>query len=161
MPLEAFAREFLFSRLDVTDFEWMTYKNGKIAAAAGLRLRPRDAAKIGQLVLSDGAWNGRQVIPPDWIMQSVIPRFQAVGYFGGTLFYGYQWWMGRSLAGGKEVRVDRRLRLGRPAHLRHSRARHGRDDDIRPVRPAERRPGAARHPRQCDHSIRGLHREKP
>jgi CubicO group peptidase (beta-lactamase class C family) len=104
MPLQAFAREFLFSRLDVTDFEWKTYKNGKIAAAAGLRLRPRDAAKIGQLLLSDGAWNGRQVIPPDWIMQSVIPRYQAVGYFGGTLFYGYQWWMGRSLAEGKEVR---------------------------------------------------------
>jgi CubicO group peptidase (beta-lactamase class C family) len=104
MPLEAFAREFFFSRLDVTDFEWKTYKNGKTAAAAGLRLRPRDAAKIGQLLLSDGAWNGRQVVPPDWIMQSVIPRFQAVGYFGGTLFYGYQWWMGRSLAEGKEVR---------------------------------------------------------
>jgi CubicO group peptidase (beta-lactamase class C family) len=105
MPLEAFAREFLFSRLDVTDFEWNAYpKNGKIAAAAGLRLRPRDAAKIGQLLLGDGAWNGRQVIPPDWIMQSVIPRFQAVGYFGGTLFYGYQWWMGRSLSQGKEVR---------------------------------------------------------
>ena len=104
-PLEAFAREFLFSRLDVTDFEWKPYpKNGKISAAGGLRLRPRDAAKIGQLLLSDGAWNGRQVIPPDWIMQSVIPRFQAVGYFGGTLFYGYQWWMGRSLAEGKEVR---------------------------------------------------------
>jgi CubicO group peptidase (beta-lactamase class C family) len=102
--LEAFAREFLFSRLDVTDFEWKTYKNGKIAATAGLRLRPRDAAKIGQLLLSDGAWAGRQVVPPDWIMQSVIPRFQAVGYFGGTLFYGYQWWLGRSLSQGKEVR---------------------------------------------------------
>ncbi len=104
MPLEAFAREFFFNPLGVSDFEWKTYKNGKIAAAAGLRLRPRDAAKIGQLLLSDGAWNGRQVIPPDWIMQSVIPRFQAVGYFGGTLFYGYQWWMGRSLSQGKEVR---------------------------------------------------------
>jgi CubicO group peptidase (beta-lactamase class C family) len=105
MPLQSFAREFLFSKLDVADFEWMPYpKNGKLSAAGGLRLRPRDAAKIGQLLLSDGAWNGRQVIPPDWIMQSVIPRFQAVGYFGGTLFYGYQWWMGRSLAEGKEVR---------------------------------------------------------
>jgi CubicO group peptidase (beta-lactamase class C family) len=105
MPLEAFAREFLFKKLDVTDFEWKAYPgNNKISAAGGLRLRPRDAAKIGQLLLRDGAWNGRQVVPPDWIMQSVIPRFQAVGYFGGTLFYGYQWWMGRSLSQGKEVR---------------------------------------------------------
>jgi CubicO group peptidase (beta-lactamase class C family) len=103
--LDAFAREYLFQPLDIADFEWKAYpRNGKIAAAAGLRLRPRDAAKIGQLLLSDGAWNGRQIVPPDWIMKSIVPRFQAVGYFGGTLFYGYQWWMGRSLSNRKEVK---------------------------------------------------------
>jgi CubicO group peptidase (beta-lactamase class C family) len=103
-PLEAFAREVLFGPLGITDYEWKTYKNDKIAAAAGLRLRPRDAAKLGQLVLNRGTWNGQQVVPSEWITQSIAPRFQAVGYFGGTLFYGYQWWMGRSLSDGKEVR---------------------------------------------------------
>jgi CubicO group peptidase (beta-lactamase class C family) len=104
-PLEAFAREVLFAPLGVSDFEWKTYpRNGKIAAAAGLRLRPRDAAKIGQLVLDRGAWAGRQIVSADWIAQSVTPRFQAVGYFGGTLFYGYQWWLGRSLSEGQEVK---------------------------------------------------------
>jgi len=103
-PLEAFAREALFQPLGINDVEWKTYRNGKIAAAAGLRLRPRDAAKIGQLVLNRGQWNGQQIVSADWIAQSVTPRFQAVGYFGGTLFYGYQWWMGRSLAGDKEVK---------------------------------------------------------
>ncbi|MVT66253.1 serine hydrolase [Bradyrhizobium pachyrhizi] len=103
-PLEAFAREALFQPLGITDLEWKTYKNGKIAAASGLRLRPRDAAKIGQLVLDHGQWKGRQIISADWIAQSIAPRFQAVGYFGGTLFYGYQWWMGRSLAEGKEIK---------------------------------------------------------
>ena len=72
--------------------------------ASGLRLRPRDAAKIGQLVLNRGQWNGQQIVSADWIAQSITPRFQAVGYFGGTLFYGYQWWMGRSLAGGREIK---------------------------------------------------------
>lgn len=104
-PLEAFAREALFQPLGITDLEWKAYpKNGKIAAAAGLRLRPRDAAKIGQLVLNGGKWNGQQIVSADWIAQSITPRFQAVGYFGGTLFYGYQWWMGRSLSEGKEVK---------------------------------------------------------
>lgn len=103
-PLEAFAREALFQPLGITDVQWKAYKNGKIAAAAGLRLRPRDAAKIGQLVLNRGQWNGQQVVSADWIAQSITPRFQAVGYFGGTLFYGYQWWMGRSLVGGKEIK---------------------------------------------------------
>lgn len=103
-PLETFAREVLFQPLGITDVEWKAYKNGKIAAAAGLRLRPRDAARIGQLVLNRGRWNGHQIVSADWIAQSVVPRFQAVGFFGGTLFYGYQWWMGRSLAGDKEVK---------------------------------------------------------
>jgi CubicO group peptidase (beta-lactamase class C family) len=104
-PLEAFAREALFQPLGITELEWKPYpKNGKIAAAAGLRLRPRDAAKIGQLVLNRGQWNGQQIVSADWIVQSITPRFQAVGYFGGTLFYGYQWWMGRSLSDGKEVK---------------------------------------------------------
>ena len=104
-PLEAFAREVLFQPLGITDVEWKAYpKNGKIAAAAGLRLRPRDAAKIGQLVLNRGQWNGQQVVSADWIAQSTTPRFQAIGYFGSTLFYGYQWWMGRSLTGDKEIK---------------------------------------------------------
>lgn len=103
-PLESFARETLFQPLGIADFEWKAYKNDKLAAAAGLRLRPRDAAKIGQLVLNRGRWNGQQVVSADWIAQSITPRFQAVGYFGGTLFYGYQWWMGRSLARGEEIK---------------------------------------------------------
>jgi CubicO group peptidase (beta-lactamase class C family) len=104
-PLAQFAREVLFNPLGITDFEWKNYpKNDKIAAAAGLRLRPRDAAKLGQLVLGRGAWNGKQIVSADWIDRSMTPRFQAAGYFGGMMFYGYQWWMGRSLADAKEVK---------------------------------------------------------
>ena len=47
-------------------------------------------------------WAG--TVSPGWIEQSVRPRFQAIGYFGSTMFYGYQWWMGRSLAGDKEIK---------------------------------------------------------
>ncbi|MEH2552072.1 CubicO group peptidase (beta-lactamase class C family) [Bradyrhizobium sp. AZCC 2262] len=101
---EAFAREMLFAPLGITDWQWMKYRNEKIAPAAGLRLRPRDAAKIGQLVLNKGDWNGRQIVSAKWIEQSVTPRFQALGYFGGLFFYGQQWWMGRTLSGNKDVK---------------------------------------------------------
>lgn len=104
-PLEAFAREVLFQPLGITDFEWRNYPaNGKIAPAVGLRLRPRDAAKIGQMVLNRGTWNGKQIVSPEWIDQSVRPRFQAIGYFSGLFFYGQQWWLGRSIAQGNEVK---------------------------------------------------------
>jgi CubicO group peptidase (beta-lactamase class C family) len=102
--LEAFAREALFTPLGISDWEWMKYRNEHIASAAGLRLRPRDAAKIGQLVLNRGEWAGRQIVSAKWIEQSVTPRFQAIGYFGGLFYYGQQWWMGRTLSGDKDVR---------------------------------------------------------
>ncbi|MET3841252.1 serine hydrolase [Bradyrhizobium sp. OAE829] len=112
-PLEAFAREVLFAPLGITDVEWMTYaKNGKIASAVGLRMRPRDAAKLGQLVLNRGAWDGKPIVSPEWIEQSVRPRFQAIGYFGGLFFYGQQWWMGRSIAQEKEVKWIAAMGLG-------------------------------------------------
>lgn len=86
--LDAFAREALFTPLGISDWEWMKYRNEHIAAAAGLRLRPRDAAKIGQLVLNKGTWGGTQIVSAKWIEQSVTPRFQAIGYFGGLFYYG-------------------------------------------------------------------------
>jgi CubicO group peptidase (beta-lactamase class C family) len=102
--LEAFAREALFTPLGISDWEWMKYRNEHIATAVGLRLRPRDAAKIGQLVLNKGAWGGRKIVSPEWIEQSIRPRFQAIGYFSGLFFYGQQWWMGRSMAQETEVK---------------------------------------------------------
>ncbi|MBA2400193.1 MAG: serine hydrolase [Bradyrhizobium sp.] len=104
-PLEAFAREVLFGPIGITVFEWKNYpKNGKTGSSIGLRLRPRDAAKIGQLVLNQGSWDGKPIVSPQWIEQSVRPRFQAIGYFSGLFFYGQQWWLGRSIALEKEVK---------------------------------------------------------
>lgn len=110
--LDAFAREALFAPLGISDWEWMKYRNEHIAAAAGLRLRPRDAAKIGQLVLNKGAWGGKQIVSARWIEQSVTPRFQAIGYFGGLFYYGQQWWMGRTLSGDKDVKWIAAIGLG-------------------------------------------------
>jgi CubicO group peptidase (beta-lactamase class C family) len=90
--------------LGISDWEWMKNRNEHISAAAGLRLRPRDAAKIGQLVLNKGAWGGKQIVSAKWIEQSVTPRFQAIGFFGGLFYYGQQWWMGRTLSGDKDVK---------------------------------------------------------
>ncbi|MBR1195494.1 serine hydrolase [Bradyrhizobium sp. AUGA SZCCT0158] len=112
-PLQAFAREALFGPIGITDLEWKNYpKNGKVASAVGLRMRPRDAARIGQLVLNRGAWDGKTIVSPGWIEQSVRPRFQAIGYFSGLFFYGQQWWMGRSIALETEVKWIAAMGLG-------------------------------------------------
>jgi CubicO group peptidase (beta-lactamase class C family) len=98
--IDAYARDKLFGPLAITDFEWLDFVGSKeVAAFAGLRLRPRDLAKIGQLLASGGSWNGQRVLPPGWVAESVKPRLNAEG----ALYYGYQWWLGRSLMGERDL----------------------------------------------------------
>lgn len=97
--LDAFARTELFEPLGITDFEWRLIASGEPAAASGLRLRPRDTAKLGQMLLDHGAWHGKQVVPADWIAAATAPHIGAPLLW----FYGYQFWLGRSWAQGREV----------------------------------------------------------
>jgi len=99
--VDDYARNKLFGPLAIADFEWLPFAgSAEIAAFGGLRLRPRDLAKIGQLMASGGQWNGRQVVPANWIAESVKPRLNTDG---SLLYYGYQWWLGRSLLRGRDL----------------------------------------------------------
>jgi CubicO group peptidase (beta-lactamase class C family) len=91
-PLLEFAKERLFSPLGITDVQWRTDRTGEPRAASGLRLRPRDLAKIGQLVLQRGQWGERQIVPVGWLQEATAPHAQAEPF----LHYGYQWWLGGS-----------------------------------------------------------------
>lgn len=94
--IDVYAGEKLFKPLEITDFEWMSFTgSAEVAAFAGLRLRPRDLAKLGQLIADEGRWAGKQVLPAWWIKESTTPHVNAEA--NGALYYGYQWWLGRSL----------------------------------------------------------------
>lgn len=97
--LEDFAQAALFAPLGITDFTWSRNPNDKAAAASGLRLRPRDMARLGQLVLDGGRWEGRQIVSEDWVRTSITPQINGSQIY----FYGYQWWLGRSLVKQKEI----------------------------------------------------------
>ncbi|MGJ7575754.1 serine hydrolase domain-containing protein [Variovorax sp. RB2P76] len=88
--LKEFAREKLFAPLGIDHTEWRCSSDGEPIAASGLRMRPRDLARIGTAVLGGGAWNGRQVIPAEWLRDSFIPR---VSLPDGRR-YGYHWYLG-------------------------------------------------------------------
>ena len=73
--IDLYAAQKLFEPLGITDFEWLCYTgSAEIAAFSALRLRPRDLAKLGQLVANDGRWNGKQVVRACWIDESTKPH---------------------------------------------------------------------------------------
>ena len=94
-PLFDYARERLFGPLGIEHVEWTSDRVGEPSAAAGLRLRPRDMARIGQLVLNGGRWGSRQIVPADWLRESLQPRAEV----DPIVRYGYFWWLASSAFG--------------------------------------------------------------
>lgn len=92
--LEDFAREALFEPLGITDVKWEKHRDTIPYGAYGLYLHPRDMAKLGQLCLQRGMWNGKPIVPAQWIDDSVQPR---VTVFDSP--YGYYWWVRPELGG--------------------------------------------------------------
>src|SRR6266550_407366 len=90
--LDQFAKEGVFDPLRIEDWEWGRMANGDPAASWGLRLRPRDLAKIGQLVLDHGAWQGQQIVSAAWIKEMTTP--QIIRQHASS--YGYLWWSGQA-----------------------------------------------------------------
>ena len=106
-PLRDLAREQLFEPLGITRWEWAADLRDRPLAFAGLRLRPRDLAKLGRLALAHGRWRERQVVPEAWIAESLRPHIRT-GISGMSdppvaLSYGYQWWTGSVRWRGREL----------------------------------------------------------
>ncbi len=86
--LRALAGDLLFKPLGITDWQWSSTLRGEPFAAAGLRLTPRDLMKIGVMLSDRGRWQGRQIVPADWIADATRPQMSA----GPRDGYGYQFW---------------------------------------------------------------------
>jgi len=99
MHLKPYAEEHLFSPLGMEAGEWGTDWDGHNNCSGDLHLTARDMAKFGQLYLDDGAYEGNQIIPAEWVRESLqtysedawdnIGRFRDIGY-------GYHWWSARA-----------------------------------------------------------------
>lgn len=70
---------------------WVTDPQGINAAGFGLTLTPMDMAKIGQLYLDGGVWNGKQIVPAWWIDEST--KEHSICKQWGNISYGYLWWI--------------------------------------------------------------------
>jgi CubicO group peptidase (beta-lactamase class C family) len=103
--LKAYAEENLFLPLGVEAGEWGTDAEGHNNGCGDLHLTARDAAKFGLLYLNDGVYEGNQVVPADWVHDSLQRYSEDINVTGGfpanwglsfrDVGYGYQWWSAR------------------------------------------------------------------
>ena len=86
----AFARKLLFEPLGIRDVDWPADPQGNSYGWSDLQLRPRDMAKLGQMLLQRGRWGRRQIVPEAWLSTATAAH---VGYTGNDDHYGYFWWV--------------------------------------------------------------------
>lgn len=103
MGLEEYTEKVLFGPLGINEYEWLQYPGGIPIAASGLRLLPRDMAKIGLLYLNNGQWNGTQIVPEAWVRESLSPQAMIADRPTGFQRYGYHWWLGTARVGNDSV----------------------------------------------------------
>ena len=85
-------QRILFEPLGIEDAYVESAPDGTAIAAAGVWIRPRDLARIGQLALDEGSWAGRTVVSPSWILDSTHPHIELEDSSTEGLGYGYYWW---------------------------------------------------------------------
>lgn len=86
-PLYKYLEEKIWIPLGMEyDASWSldSRKNGTAKAFCCLNARARDFAKFGRLYLNNGNWNGRQIVPAEWVRRSTA---------GNNTGYSYQWWL--------------------------------------------------------------------
>jgi hypothetical protein len=97
MPLTQYLRPRLFDPLGIGHVGWHTWPPGREQGFSGLHARTEDIAKLGQLYLQRGQWDGFQLIPGEWVEQATSTQIgnPAEPNPDWRQGYGFQFWMSR------------------------------------------------------------------
>lgn len=94
--MAAYLQPRLFEPLGIAEPVWLTTAYGATRGGGGLELTPRDMAKLGFLYLNGGAWDGEEIVTPEWVAESTGARVDGTSALSGVNIgggaYGYLWW---------------------------------------------------------------------
>jgi CubicO group peptidase (beta-lactamase class C family) len=94
MHVDVFAEKYLFAPLGIKKVRWIKNKEDHPHTGGGLYLRPLDMAKFGLLYLRTGKWEDEQIVPAQWVKESLKKHVTFSGRSRRKhTGYGYLWWI--------------------------------------------------------------------
>lgn len=72
--IDHYLYEKIFEPMGIEDYEWTTDDDGNPHCMSGFQVQPRDMAKLGQLFIQKGNWDGKQLIKSDWFTETGKPN---------------------------------------------------------------------------------------
>ena len=103
--LEDYAAKALFAPLGITAWSWGRDVAQHPKGQGNLSLRARDTAKIGQMVLDDGVYDGHRVIASSWLKAALAPRVATGAVDRYADHYGYFWYAKTQDIAGRKIAV--------------------------------------------------------
>ena len=97
--LEKYADEKLFKPLNITKYQWQYTPQNVANTAGSLQMRSLDYAKYAQLYKNGGTWNGKQILPQQWVQKTFSHQIQIPER--DKEFYSYLFWNKTVLYKGK------------------------------------------------------------
>lgn len=98
--LERYADQMLFKPLSITNYKWPYTPQHVPNTAGGIQMNALDFAKYGQLYKNEGKWNGRQLIPKEWVSKTFTKQLAVTGR--EDEYYGYLFWNRKYKVAGRE-----------------------------------------------------------
>lgn len=91
-----FANQNLFKPLGISNLDWEQDLRGVPWGFMRLYLTPEDMARFGYLYLRQGVWDGKQIIPAEWVAISTQEHIRWRPTINDSIPYGYMWWIAPS-----------------------------------------------------------------
>ena len=85
--LTEYLQERVFTPMNVTEWAWEESPEGVNTGGWGVHIQPESLAKFGQLILNEGSWEGKQLVPAEWIREMCKKHRET-----GREVYGYHIW---------------------------------------------------------------------
>jgi CubicO group peptidase (beta-lactamase class C family) len=101
LTIPQFSEKYLFKPLGIKDYYWDYTPRGEALTGTGFYITSRELARLGQLYLNNGKWNGKQILSSSWIATSTGKQLQRTN----GKYFGYFWWLETLKVDGKDVAV--------------------------------------------------------
>jgi CubicO group peptidase (beta-lactamase class C family) len=86
-PVDVFADRQLFKPLGIRNYTWTKLPSGIPWLTGGMTMPPRDMAKIGQLMLNQGVWEGKRLVSKNWVTLATARQTRPSEYPYGFLWH--------------------------------------------------------------------------
>lgn len=99
ISLMQFFQEEFAQPLGISYYQMNLSPTDEAYMGGGIRLRPRDFLKLGQLYLDEGVWKGRRIVSEKWVRESAAPHAS----LNQSDDYGFAWWRQAYEVGGRTI----------------------------------------------------------